>query len=158
MMMMMMMTYCCISHVYVYNFWNNLFSLKMNKMSLTSTISNRSFISFVLQKRYVMRADSSYSFWKCFTVKSDWHTTYCGCCSCLKIKECVSLVKSMRNRDMVTFSLLDFRKTAFHFHDVGCIGKGLLCILLCDAERGTSPSKFIYEEKAIINIISWNEF
>ena len=62
--------------------------------------------------------------------QSDWHVKFCGCCSCFSMKEWVSLVWKIRNWDIMTCSLLDFRKACFHFSKMGWIWKSLLWMLL----------------------------
>ena len=54
---------------------------------------------------------------------------HCGCGSCFKMKERVSLVWPIRNRDITTCSLLDFLDAGLHSPKVGWIWKGLLWML-----------------------------
>ena len=65
----------------------------------------------------------------CLTVQVVWQVKHCGCGSCFKMKEWVSLVWPIRNRDITTCSLLDFLDASLHSPKVGWIWKSLLCML-----------------------------
>ena len=59
-----------------------------------------------------------------------WHVEHCGCCSCLRIKECVSLLWAIRNRVIVTCSFRDFRKAWGHSPKKGLTWNSLLLVFL----------------------------
>ena len=77
-----------------------------------------------------MRAKPLHSMRMCLTVQGIWHVKHGGHCSCFSMKEWVSLVWPMRNRDIMTYSLLDFLKASLHSPKVGWICKSLLWELL----------------------------
>ena len=66
----------------------------------------------------------------CLTVQVVWQVKHCGCGSCFKMKEWVSLVWPICNRDITTCSLLDFLDAGLHSPEVGWIWKSLLWMLL----------------------------
>ena len=66
----------------------------------------------------------------CLTVQVVWQVKHCGCGSCFRMKEWVSLVWLIRNRDITTCSLLDFLDADLHSPKVGWIWKSLLWKLL----------------------------
>ena len=59
-----------------------------------------------------------------------WQVKHCGCSSWFKMKEWVSLVWPICNRDITTCSLLDFLDAGLHSPKVGWIWKSLLWMLL----------------------------
>ena len=59
-----------------------------------------------------------------------WQVKHCGCGSCFKMKEWVSLVWPICNRDITTCSLLDFLDAGLQSPKVGWIWKSLLWMLL----------------------------
>ena len=59
-----------------------------------------------------------------------WHVEHCGCCSCLSIKECVSLLWPIHNRVIVTCSFRDFRKAGYHSPKKGLTWNSLLLVFL----------------------------
>ena len=62
----------------------------------------------------------------CLIVQVVWHVEHCGCCSCLCIKEWVSLLWPIRNRVPVTCSFRDFRKAGHHSLKKGLTWNSLL--------------------------------
>ena len=66
----------------------------------------------------------------CLTVQVVWQVEHSGCGSCFKMKEWVSLVWPIRNRDIKTCSLLDFLDASLHSPMMGWIWKSLLWMLL----------------------------
>ena len=66
----------------------------------------------------------------CLIVQGVWHVEHCGCCSCLSIKECVSLQWPICNHVIVTRSFHDFRKAGCHSPKKGLIGNSLLLVFL----------------------------
>ena len=71
-----------------------------------------------------MTAKALYSIRMCLIVQVVWQVKHCGCGPCFNIKEWVSLVWPMRNRD-ITCSFLDFQKAGLHSPKVGWIWKSL---------------------------------
>ena len=65
----------------------------------------------------------------CLIVQVVWQVKHCGCGSCFSMKEWVSLVIPIRNRDITTCSLLDFLDAGLHSPKVGWIWKSLLWLL-----------------------------
>ena len=66
----------------------------------------------------------------CLTVEVVWQVKHCSCGSFFKRKKWVSLVWPIRNRDITTYSLLDFLDAGLHSPKVGWIWKSLLLMLL----------------------------
>ena len=108
------------------NAWYDFIYLKKDRMSSMLTFSNRTSILFVLKKLFLIRVKAPYSMRKCLTVQCEWH---CGC-SCLIIKECISLIWPMCNWDIVTCFFLDFLNAGLHSHKVSLVKKSLLWMLL----------------------------
>ena len=94
-------------------------------MSSILTFSNRSVKLFTLKNRFLITAKVLHSIRMCLTVQ-----VVCDCGSCFKMKEWVSLVWPIRNRDITTCSLLDFLDAGLHSPKVGWIWKSLLWMLL----------------------------
>ena len=109
-------------------FWYNSVSLKKDRMSSILTFSNRSVKLFTLKNRFLITAKDLHSI--SLTVQVVWQVKHCGCGSCFKMKEWVSLVWPIRNRDITTCSLLDFLGAGLHSPKVGWIWKSLLWMLL----------------------------
>ena len=105
-------------------------SLKKDRMSSILTFSNRSVKLFTLKNHFLITAKVLHSIRMCLTVKVVWQVKHCDCSSCFKMKEWVSLVWPIRNRDITTCSLLDFLNAGLHSPKVGWIWKSLLWILL----------------------------
>ena len=99
-------------------------------MSSILTFSNRSVKLFTLNNRFLITAKVLHSIRMCLTVQVVWQVKHCGCGSCFKMKEWVSLVWPIRNQDITTCSLLDFLDAGLHSPKVGWIWKSLLCMLL----------------------------
>ena len=99
-------------------------------MSSILTFSNRSVKLFTLKNRFLITEKVLHSIRMCLTVEVVWQVKHCGCGSCLKMKEWVSLVWPIRNRDITTCSLLDFLNAVLHSPKVGWIWKSLLWMLL----------------------------
>ena len=99
-------------------------------MSSILTFSNRSVKLFTLKNRFLITAKALHSIRMCLTVQVVWQVKHCGCGSCFKMKEWVSLVWPIRNRDITIYSLLDFLDAGLHFPKVGWIWKSLLWMLL----------------------------
>ena len=55
----------------------------------------------------------------CLTMQVVRQVKHCGCGSCFSMKEWVRLVRPMHNRDITTYSLLDFLKAGSPFFQVG---------------------------------------
>ena len=87
-------------------FWYNPVSLKNDKTSSILTFANRSLKLFSF-----MRAKALHSMRTCLTAQGVWYVKHCGCCSCFSMKECVSLVWSMRSRDIMTRRSLWFSES-----------------------------------------------
>ena len=104
-------------------------------MSSILTFSNRSAKLFTLKSRFLITAKVLHSIRMCLTVQVVWQVKHCGCGSCFKMKEWVSLVWPIRNRDITTSSLLDFLDAGLHSPKVGWIWKSLLWMLLREAEN-----------------------
>ena len=99
-------------------------------MSTILTFSNRSVKLFTLKNRFLIIAKALHSIKMCLTVQVVWQVEHWGCGSCFKMKEWVSLVWPIRNRDITTYSLLDFLDAGLHSFKVGWIWKSLLWMLL----------------------------
>ena len=110
-------------------FWYNPVSRKKDRTSSILTFLNRSIKLFTLKNRFLMRAKALHSIRMCLMMQGVRQVKHCGCCSCFSMKERVSLVWPMRNRDIMTCSLLDFLKTGLHSPKVGWIWKSLLWML-----------------------------
>ena len=115
-----------IYHIFSYN----PVSLKKDRTSSILMFSNRSINLFILKNWFFIRMKALYSMRMCLTVQGEWHVKHCSCCSSFSIKEWVSFVWPMCNRDIMTCSLLDFCKARLHSSIVGWIWKSLLWILL----------------------------
>ena len=99
-------------------------------MSSILTFSNRSVKLFTLKNRFLITAKALHSIRMCLTVQVVWQVKHCGCGSCFKMKEWVSLIWPIRNQDITTRSLLDFLNAGLHSPKVGWIWKSLLWMLL----------------------------
>ena len=99
-------------------------------MSSILTSSNRSVKLFTLKNHFLITAKVLHSIRMCLTVQVVWQVKHCGCGSCYKMKEWVSLVWPIRNRDITTCSLLDFLDAGLHSSKVCWILKSLLWMLL----------------------------
>ena len=66
----------------------------------------------------------------CLIVQDVWLVEQCGCCSCLSIKECISLPWPIRNRVIVTCSFRDFWKAGGHSPKKGLTWNSLLLVFL----------------------------
>ena len=76
--------------------------------------SNRSVKLFTLKNRFLITAKVLHSIRMCLTVQVVWQVKHCGCGFCFKMKEWLSLVWPIRNRDITTCSLLDFLDAGLH--------------------------------------------
>ena len=94
------------------------------------TFSNRSVKLFTLINRFLITGKALHSIRMCLTVQVIWQVKHCGCGSRFKMKEWVSLVWPIRNRDITTRSLLDFLDAGLHFPKRVWIWKSLLWMLL----------------------------
>ena len=110
-------------------FWYNLVSLK-DRTSSILTLLNRYLKRFTLKNCFLMRTKALHSMRTFLKVQGVWHVKYCGCCSCFRMKEWVSLVWLMGNRDIMTSSFLDFLKAGLRSPKVGWIWKNLLRVFL----------------------------
>ena len=99
-------------------------------MSSILTFSNRSVRIFTLKNHFLITAKVLRSMRMCLTVQVVWQVEHCGCGSCFKMKEWVSLVWPIRNWDITTCSLLDFLVDGLHSLKMGWIWKSLLWMLL----------------------------
>ena len=99
---------------------------------------NRSVKIFTLKNSFLITAKVMHSIRMCLTVQGVWQVKHCGCGFCFKMKEWVSLVWPIRNRDITTCSLLDFLDAGLISPEVGCIWKkgNLYLCLIKSAERG----------------------
>ena len=111
-------------------FLYNTVSLKKDRMSSILTFSNRSVKLFTLKNCFLITAKFLHSIRMCLTMQVVWLVKHCGCGSCFKMKEWVSLVWPIRNRDITTCSLLDFLDAGLHSPKVDWIWKSLLWIIL----------------------------
>ena len=66
----------------------------------------------------------------CLMVQGIWHVEHSGCCSCLRIKECVRLMWPICNLVIATCSLLDSLKAGFYSPKIDLIWNSLLWIFL----------------------------
>ena len=82
-----------------------------------------------LKNRFLITAKVLHSIRMCLTVQVVWQVKHCGCGSCFKMKERVSLVWPIRNRDITT-CFLDFLDASLHSPKEGWIWKSLLWMLL----------------------------
>ena len=92
--------------------------------------SNRLVKLFTLKKHFLITAKVLHSIRMCLTMQIVWQVKHCGCGSCFKMKEWVSLVWPICNQDITTRSLLDFIDAGLHSPKVGWIWKSLLWMLL----------------------------
>ena len=92
--------------------------------------SNRSVKLFTLKNRFLITAKVLHSIRMFLTVQVVWQVKHCGYGSCFKIKEWVSLVWPIRNRDIINCSLFDFLDAGLHSPKVGWIWKSLLWMSL----------------------------
>ena len=99
-------------------------------MSSILTFSNRSVKLFTLKNHFLITAKVIHSIRMCWTVQVVWQVIHCGCGSCFKMKEWVSLVWPIRNRDITNCSLLDFLDASVQSPKVDWIWKSLLWMLL----------------------------
>ena len=99
-------------------------------MSSIFAFLNRSVKLFTLKNRFLITAKVLHSIRMCLTMQVVWQVEHCGCGSCFKMKEWVSLVWPIRNRDITTCSLFDFLDAGLHSPKVGWIWKSLLWMLL----------------------------
>ena len=120
-------------------FWYNPVSLEKDRTSFILMLSNRSLKWFTLTNRFLMRAKALHSMRTCLMVKGIWHVKHCGCCSCFSMKEWVSLVRPMHNRDKMTCSHLDFLKLVSIFPKWAGFGKSycgcyysIIVAILCE--------------------------
>ena len=77
-----------------------------------------------------MTAKALHSMRMCLTVQVIRQVKHSGCGSCFKMKKWVSLVWPIHNRDISTYSLLDFLDAGLHSPKVGWISKSSLWMLL----------------------------
>ena len=105
-------------------------SLRKHKTSFILTLSSKSVERFSLKNSFLMRAKELHSMRTCLTVQGIWRVKHCACCSCFCMKEWVSLVWPMCNRNITIYPLLDFLKAGIHPPKVGWIWKNLLWVLL----------------------------
>ena len=92
--------------------------------------SNRSFKLFTLINRFLITVKALHSIRMCLAVQVVWQVKHCCCGSCFRMKEWVSLVWPIRNRDIMTCSLIDFLDAALNSIKFGGIWKSLLWMLL----------------------------
>ena len=92
--------------------------------------SNRSVKLFTLKNHFLITVKVLHSIRMCLTVQVVEQVKHCGWGCCFKMKEWVSLVWPIRNRDITTCSLLDFIDAGLHSPKVGWIWKSLLWMLL----------------------------
>ena len=116
-------------------------------MSSILTFSNRSVKLFTLKNHFLITAKALHSIRMCLTVQVVWKVKHCGCGSCFKMKEWVSLVWPIRNRDITTCSLLDFLDASLHSPKVGWIWKSLLWMLLLHWYIYSYVISYIYKER-----------
>ena len=75
-----------------YIFRYNSASLKKERTSSMLMVSNLSLMLSALKCRSLVVASTPHSIRTCLMVEGVWHIKHCGGCSCLKMKEWVSLV------------------------------------------------------------------
>ena len=75
-------------------------------MSSILTFSNRSVELFTLKNRFLITAKALHSIRMCLTVQVVWQVKHCGCGSCFKMKEWVSLVWPIRNQDITNWLMI----------------------------------------------------
>ena len=98
--------------------------------SQEKTFSNNSVKLVNLKNRFLMTAKALHPIRICLTVQVVWQVKHCDCGSRFSMKEWVTLVWPMRNRDIMTCSLLDFLKAVPHSTKLGWIWKSLLWMLI----------------------------
>ena len=82
-------------------------SLSRRTTSSILTFSNRSAKLFTLKNSFLIKAKALHSIRMCLAVKVFWQVKHCGRGSYFRMKEWVSLLRSIRNRDITT-CCLDF--------------------------------------------------
>ena len=111
--------------------------------------SNRLVKLFTLKNRFLITTKVLHSIRMFLTVQVVWQVEHCGCGSCFKMKEWVSLVWPIRNRDITTCSL-DFLDAGLHSPKVGWIWKSLLCMLLLHC-----CCYFVWRNLLIVDKVMW---
>ena len=101
-------------------------SLKKDITSFILMFSNRSVKLFTLKNCFLITVKALCSIRIYLTMQAVWQVKHCGCGSCFRMKEWVSLVWPIRNWDIVICSLLDFLDAGLHSPKVGWIWKSLL--------------------------------
>ena len=115
-----------ICHIFSYN----PVSRKKDRTSSILMFSNNSVKLVTLKNCFLMTAKALHSIRMCLTVQVVWHIKHCGCGSCFSMKDWISLVWPMRNRDITTCSLLDFLNASLHSPKMGWIWKSLSWMLM----------------------------
>ena len=111
-------------------FLYNPVSRKKDRTLSILAFSNKSVKLFTLKNCFLMTAKALHSIKMCSTVQVVWQVKHSGCGSCFSMKEWISLVWPMRNRDKTTCSLLNFLKAGLHSPKVGWIWKSLLWMFM----------------------------
>ena len=83
-------------------------------MSSILMFSNRSVKLFTLKNRFLITEKALHSIRMCLTMQDVRQVEHCGCGSRFKMKEWVSLVWPIHNRDITTCSLLWFVARNYH--------------------------------------------
>ena len=117
---------CCCSVKQDHQFLNKISTRKKDRTSSILTFSNRSFKLFTLKNRLLMTAKVLHLMRMYLMVQGVWQAKHCVCGSCFSMKEWVSLVWPMCNRNIMTCSLLDFPNAGLYSPRVGWIWKSLL--------------------------------
>ena len=104
-------------------------TLSLSTLSSILTFLNRLVKLFTLKNRFLITVNVLHSTRMCLTVQVVWQVKHCGCGSFFKMKEWVSLVWPIRNRDITICSLLDFLDAGLHSPKVGWIWKSLFWML-----------------------------
>ena len=107
----------CSSRIY-HILWYNPVSLQKDNTSSMLTFLNK---SLQLKNRFLVRVKAVPCMRTSLRVQGVWYVKHCSCCSWLSIRKWVSLVWPMRNRDIVTCSLLNILKPSIHSPKVGLI-------------------------------------
>ena len=91
--------------VYIHHFGYNFISRRMQKMPSMLTFSNRFFVLFAYNKRYLISVKFLHTMRKCLSV---------GCLTLWLFFLSVNLAGPMSNQDIVICFLLSFLKDGFH--------------------------------------------
>ena len=125
-------------------------------MASMLAFSNKSLKLFTLKNRFLVRAKALYSTRTCLTMQGVWLVKNYGYCSCLSIKEWVSIVRSTHNRDLVTYSDLFsswFSESRFPFFQSGLDLEKFIVDVIIPGLLPFCVNEFIYIE---FQVSVWN--